>query len=279
MTKAFTATLVARLVEQGVIAWRTTVGEVLGDAVPTMLEAYKSINFLHLLSHRSGLQANLPTADFARFTRHIPDAREERLTWARLALTTPPACHHAYLYSNTGYIVAGAMLEVKTGTAWEELLRNHVCAPLGLSSVGFGAPGVRDKATDAVTHPVGHAPSGHADALRPYWPDGDEVNDNPAALGPAGRLHASISDLLKFLRAHKDQPTSFLRTETWQTLHTPPFGGDYALGWVVRPNGLWHNGSNTMWYVLDALLLLTSCPASTGTQRCALATVGMWRWR
>ncbi len=48
--RAFTATLVARLVEQGIIAWRTTVGEVLGDAVPTMQEAYKSINFLPPLS-------------------------------------------------------------------------------------------------------------------------------------------------------------------------------------------------------------------------------------
>ena len=32
-------------------------------------------------------------------------------------------------------------------------------------------------------------------------------------------------------------------------LHTPPFGGDYAFGWIVRPDGaLWHNGSNGQWY-------------------------------
>jgi hypothetical protein len=32
-------------------------------------------------------------------------------------------------------------------------------------------------------------------------------------------------------------------------LHSPPFGGDYAMGWHVRGDGsLWHSGSNTLWY-------------------------------
>jgi len=33
------------------------------------------------------------------------------------------------------------------------------------------------------------------------------------------------------------------------SLHTVPFGGKYAMGWVaVSPEQRWHNGSNTMWY-------------------------------
>ena len=40
-------------------------------------------------------------------------------------------------------------------------------------------------------------------------------------------------------------PSSSART----ILHTPPIGGDYAMGWMVRSDGaLWHNGSNTAWY-------------------------------
>jgi hypothetical protein len=32
-------------------------------------------------------------------------------------------------------------------------------------------------------------------------------------------------------------------------LHTPPLGGDYAMGWFVRGDGaLWHDGSNMLWY-------------------------------
>src|SRR5262249_51801330 len=63
-----------------------------------------------------------------------------------------------------------------------------------------------------------------------------------------GRVHMTVNDLLTYLAAHRDR-TSLLSAESWNTLHTPPFGGDYALGWMVRRNSArWHNGSNTLWY-------------------------------
>ena len=55
--------------------------------------------------------------------------------------------------------------------------------------------------------------------------------------------------MLTYLRAHRDRPAKFLKADSWTKLHTHPFGGNYALGWMVRNDGaLWHNGSNTMWY-------------------------------
>jgi hypothetical protein len=57
-----------------------------------------------------------------------------------------------------------------------------------------------------------------------------------------------LDDVLAYLAAHRDA-ASFLKPESWRTLHTPPFGGEYAMGWVVRSDGeRWHNGSNTLWY-------------------------------
>ncbi len=59
----------------------------------------------------------------------------------------------------------------------------------------------------------------------------------------------NLRDLAAYLNAHLLQPEDFLKSDSWKTLHTPPFGGDYAMGWVVKPDGrLWHNGSNTFWY-------------------------------
>ena len=52
-TKALTATLVARLVERGVLRWETTLGEVFGDAV-TMDAAWRDVPIAWLLCHRSG---------------------------------------------------------------------------------------------------------------------------------------------------------------------------------------------------------------------------------
>jgi hypothetical protein len=94
--------------------------------------------------------------------------------------------------------------------------------------------------------PVGHAAD--ANGMLRAFPPGEGISDNPVVLGPAGRVHIEIHHLLTFLDAHRER-AGYLSAQAWDTLHTPPFGGDYALGWVVRNDGtLWHNGSNTLWY-------------------------------
>jgi hypothetical protein len=46
--------------------------------------------------------------------------------------------------------------------------------------------------------------------------------------------------------------SALLKPESYQALQTAPFGGDYALGWIVAPRGwaggkaLNHGGDNTM---------------------------------
>lgn len=244
-TKSMTATLVARLVEQGRIGWDDEVGSVLANSAPDMNPSYRKVTFRHLLSHRSGLPANLDMVDFLRFKRTNPDPREERQAFARKALTMAPMgpAETTFEYSNNGFVVAGAMLEARLGESWEALLRAHVFVPLGLAGAGFGAPG----AADALVQPVGHTIGLLGERRQPYRL-GKGVTDNPVALGPAGTVHATAGDMLKYLAAHRDR-TAFLKPESWDRLHRPPFGGDYALGWTVRPDGfLWHNGSNTLWY-------------------------------
>ena len=244
ITKSMTATLIARCVEAGVVSWDDSVGGVLVASIPDMRAEYRDVTFKHLMSHRAGLQANIPIEQFANFHRELPDARVERLAWSRLALLQEPAGpkETTFLYSNSGPVIAGAMLEAKLGATWEDIIRTRLFAPLGLSSAGFGAAG----RAGALDQPVGHA-QGAAGPHTPY-PPGGAISDNPAALGPAGRVHMNFPDLLKYLSAHRDKRADFLRAESWDTLHTPPFGGDYALGWMRRGDTLWHNGSNTLFY-------------------------------
>lgn len=243
ITKSMTSTLVARCVEAGLVSWDDSVGAVLGAAIADMRPEYRDATFRHLLSHRAGLQANIPIADFARYRRDNGDPREERIAFARQALRQEPIGpkERSFLYSNNGYVIAGAMLETKLGATWESLIRTHVFEPLGMASAGFGAPGTRGR----YDQPAGHA-QGLVGGLRAHLP-GDPITDNPAALGPAGRVHASFDDVLKYLSAHRDR-AAFLSAESWQILHTPPFGGEYAMGWIKRGDALWHNGSNTLWY-------------------------------
>ena len=259
-TKSMTATLIARAVEAGKIGWNDTVGQVLGGAISDMHPAYRDATYRHLLSHRSGLAANVDVAELIKFPRESADARADRVAYARLALTRAPAGKKEahFEYSNSGYVVAGAMLEARLGAPWEKLMHEHVFAPLKMTGAGFGAPGT----PGAYDQPVGHAANA-AGALEPF-PPGGPVTDNPAVLGPAGRVHATLDDMLKYLSAHCFR-SAFLKADRWQTLHTAPFGGDYALGWERHDGALWHNGSNTLWYCemqFDAARGVVSAAAS-----------------
>lgn len=248
-TKSMTATLVARLVEQGVVGWDDTVADHLGDVIDTIDPAYRDASFEHLLSHRSGLPANIGLmATLGFITSGDDDLPAQRLRYAADILAQSPTGEPGqdYLYSNAGYVVAGAMLEQATGTSWEALMTREVFEPLGLDSAGFGAPG----SGGAPDQPRGHKRGlfGGLNAVSP----GPRA-DNPPVMGPAGTVHISAADMAVYLRAHLEGDAGrggdFLSPDSWQHLHTPPFGGTYALGWGVQEARLFHAGSNTMWLV------------------------------
>ncbi|MEZ6024187.1 MAG: serine hydrolase domain-containing protein [Hyphomonadaceae bacterium] len=251
ITKSMTATLVARCVDAGALAWTDTVGAILGDAIPSMRAEYRDVTFRHLLSHRAGLASNLEWSEILAFPRENEDARQDRIAYARLGLTRDPEGpkEQHFEYSNTGYVIVGAMLEAKFGAPWETLIRQRVFDPLGMASAGQGVPGT----PGAYDQPVGHGPgldavaAGRRDGPVSPYPPGSGFGDNPAVLGPAGRVHANFDDVLKYLCAHRDR-TDFLSADSWRTLQTPPFGGPYAMGWQADGERLWHNGSNTYWY-------------------------------
>lgn len=242
-TKAMTAAMIGVLVERGTLKWETTIAEVFPDLAPALADGLKKVTLLHLLSHRSGLPANIPWGLLPRKASR----REERLdVVGKLPKVVPIAEPGAkYLYSNLGYVVAGAMAEKAADASWEDLVRDLVFKPLGMASVGFGGVGSPGK----LDQPWGHGADGLP--VRTNGPD----TDNPPVMGPAGTVHCTLEDWAKFvgdqLRGARGEK-ALLKAETYRTLQTPPFGGDYALGWLVveREWGagtvLAHNGSNNM---------------------------------
>lgn len=53
--KFMTATMIARLVERGVLSWNLNIGKSLGAVIPDMDSAYRNVTLEDLLAHRSGL--------------------------------------------------------------------------------------------------------------------------------------------------------------------------------------------------------------------------------
>jgi len=253
-TKAMTATLIARLVEKGDLAFDLTLAKAFKGV--EVHPKYASVTLADLLANRGGAPPDLDADGlWAALWRMKGTRREQRMQLVRGVLPKPPFAEpvREFVYSNAGFAIAGAAAEEKTDTAWEDLLREHVFEPLGMESAGFGAPGT----AAGVEHPWGHRP---ADGV-PVPPG--PAADNPPAIGPAGTVHCSLSDWARFASAHlrgaqgKDGP--LLTSKTFTRLHTPPVeGANYAFGWIVGANPrlgrlLGHAGSNTMWYAVIRL--------------------------
>jgi CubicO group peptidase (beta-lactamase class C family) len=251
-TKAMTATLAARLVERGKVSWDDTLSEVFPDLADGMDPAWRDVTLRLLLSNRGGAPANLDADGlWGRLWQHAGTPREQRRDLVEGVLLRPPEHPPGtqFLYSNAGFALAGAMLETRLDKPWEDLLRDEVFEPLGMSSAGFGAPGT----PGALDQPLGHRPS----AQGPLPQARGKGDDNPAAIGPAGTVHASLADWARFAAAHLAGDAGkgeFLKRATWDILHTPPQGQEYAMGWGLaqRPwaggTALTHSGSNTMWF-------------------------------
>ena len=166
---------------------------------------------------------------------------KQRLEVAQTMLARKPVHQPGskFLYSNTGYVIAGAVVEKLLKTTWEKAIRKEVFEPLGMKSPGFGAPDGKN--------PRGHMANGKTRiAMFTGY-----AGDNPAIYGPAGGIHLSLDDWLKFARDHLSGH-QLLKKETYAKLHTPILN-DYALGWGAREKDgvitrLAHDGSNTLWY-------------------------------
>lgn len=244
-TKAMTATLIARLVERGEVSWDDTVEGVLGDIIDEIDPAYRAATYADLMAHRTGMMPNI--GYFARRKLNDVDAARDtpadRVAFAITALGSAPeaAAPYPFKYSNAAYVVAGAMLEARTGKSWEELIRTHVFDPLDMESASFGPPGSLSEIDQ---------PRGHKSTLFSGWKamPPDASADNIPAMSPAGRVNIAMEDLLKFLDMHARRDPDFLSPESWDRLHTPKEGEDYVAGWVVEGDILTHNGSNTLWY-------------------------------
>lgn len=270
--KAMTSTMVAHLIEQGVLSWETTIAEALPEMAKTIDEGYHGITIEALLKHQAGIAERRRTeisSHHGALAEMEGSPTEVRKQILQLVLATPPSPSAAgsFDYSNFGYMTAGLMVEQLTQKTWGELMREQLFEPLKMTSAGIGSPGGTDV-------PVGHLLE--VDTLRPLDPGPGGAL--PDAMGPAGLVHCSLRDWGRFIDAHltgargKD---GFLKSKTVKRLHRDHGGSGYAAGWVLgqhqwsggQAKMLWHNGSDNTWMSYVAmipehrltLLIATNC--------------------
>lgn len=250
-TKAMTATLAAILVQDGTIRWETTLGELFPD-IKGMNEAYRPVMLEQLLHHRGGVPPFTVgnTADFKLLRGLAGDPRRQRAALCEALLTQPPASPvGGFVYSNAGYAIAAAMLEKAADLSYEDMMRERLFTPLGMSSADFGWPATKEHPDQ----PLGHQLIGEKLMTHPV---GFFYRIEPP-LSPAGDASMSIEDFARFASFHlaglKGTPTRGidLPREAFERLHAIPGGDgpgkDYACGWAIisTPEATvhWHNGS------------------------------------
>jgi serine-type D-Ala-D-Ala carboxypeptidase/endopeptidase len=220
ITKTFTATLLADMAREGLVALDDPVNRHLPDDAQVPPRG-RDVTLEDLASHRSGLPA-LPKGLFWRALG--PDRRDPYGGWdaARLEAAIPrsrprrePGRKAAY--SNYAVGLLGHVLALRAGRTYEELVRERICRPLGLEDTWID-PRHRERLA------TGHNQRG---SPAPPW--------DLAALAGAGGLRSTASDLLAFLRIHEaafEGPLAVAAAETRRP-RIRRGGSTVCLGWLT----------------------------------------------
>lgn len=187
--KMFTAVALLQLMEQGKLNLDDRLDRFLG-AEWLAPEVARSISLRHLLTHRSGLGSYF-SDDFFKASR---ERFRELADFQALVRTSQPEFEPGehFAYSNTGYLLLGAVIEKLSGRSYFEQVQRAVFDPAGMVRAGYEAMDM-PVAGLAMHYVPGASGTPHA------WLE--TTFQHVFRGGPAGGGYASVSDLTRFASA------------------------------------------------------------------------------
>ena len=237
ITKQFTASAILKLEMQG----KLRVEDPIGKFFPSAPDDKRAITLHQLLTHTSGLDS-----DFARDYDPVSRDAYVKLIFASKLRTKPG---EAFSYSNAGYSVLGAVVEIASGTPYEQYLRENLFLPAGMKDTGYKLPG----------WPQAKIAVGYRDGKRwgritekpwaddgPYW-----------ALRANGGIHSTLDDMLRWNQALAGDAilSAAERAKMFRGYVSEGPGADtsYGYGWSIGESAwgsrlIEHNGGNGTFY-------------------------------
>ena len=177
-TKQFTAALVMSFVEEGRLRLDAHVSDYLPD-YPA--RSGRQITLRQLLTHTSGIPEYVVRDSFLdKFAPGYNSPASLVARFARLPLEFTPGSR--WSYSNSNFVLLGAILERVSGRSYSDLVASRLAGPLGMTSLSVDDETVLPLRTDSYV----------SDGKRLY--QGPHVNAS-AAFG-AGSLRITARDLL-----------------------------------------------------------------------------------
>lgn len=248
-SKAFTATAVGILVDEGKLEWDKPVREYLPTFELSDDFATERMTPRDLLCHRSGL----PRHDAMWYGSSF--SRQE--LFDRLCYLEPNQSFRAvWQYQNLMFLTAGHLVGVLSQSTWEEFTRKRIFEPLGMTSSSFSIEDMKKA----------------ADHSLPYGEKKDKVEEIPYrnidAIGPAGSINSNVVDMANWVLLNLNkgkfgdkpivseaaltqihspqmviQDPVFLLLSNFPELYYPSYG----LGWIItsyRGHTVLHHGGN-----------------------------------
>ena len=215
--KQFTAAAVMSLVESGALSLDDSIRKFFPDAP----RSWQGVTVRRLLTHTSGVvNYTAGSIDYRR------DYTEDELVKAayRLGLDFPPGSR--WSYSNTGYLVLGALVRKVSGKFYGDVLAERVFGPLGMKTAR-----IISEAEIVPNRAAGYR-----------LQDGKLANQEWVApmlnTTADGSLYLSLLDMVAWDKGLREGRV--LKPESWAMVYTPValISGNpypYGFGWRVRP--------------------------------------------
>ena len=233
ITKVFTATLLADMVARGEVSLSDPVSDHLPDGVTMPSRGGREITLLDLSTHRSALPRLPDNMSPADATNPYADYTVAQMYAFLSGHELRRDIGSEYEYSNLAVGLLGHVLAGVGGGSYEDVVRERILEPLGMSMTGIALDGdMRDWMAE------GHNQQGD---VVPLW-------DLPTLAG-AGALRSDVEDMLTFLAANTGAPGSRLERSmraSHEVRKSVSAQMGIGLNWHVRSVGdekiVWHNG-------------------------------------
>jgi CubicO group peptidase (beta-lactamase class C family) len=233
-TKAFTATALALLIEEGKADWDDAVRKHLPWFRLDDPLADRDVRLCDLLCHRIGISSH----DLLWYG--APWSIEESVR--RMAfLERHTSLRSTYEYNNLAYLAAGLAIEAIAKKPWHAFVQDRLFSPLGMRHAVFTS-GEAQKAPNHAS-PHGHDVAGQVKVI-PWYTDDKQIR-------ASGSIKASVRDLSEWLRfqlsSGRVDGKQLISTAALEETHTPripvPLSAaeraagatqaSYALGWHI----------------------------------------------
>ncbi|SIO65040.1 CubicO group peptidase, beta-lactamase class C family [Singulisphaera sp. GP187] len=217
VTKTFTASAIMQLVKDGALG----LDDKITERLPDLPRTWESVTVRHLLNHTSGIKNYTSVQGYNKTLRQDCTPREilDRVATAPLDFT-PGA---KWLYTNTGYVLLGMLIEQTTGKPYGESMAERVFKPLGMTHTR-----VNDLRVVITSRAQGY-----------QW-DGKTLRNaeyvSPTQPFAAGMLVSTLGDLVKWefaLAGHTILDESTLEHMWAPTRLNDGKEADYGFGWEV----------------------------------------------